>query len=68
MLDCDPLDTDELSEADSGGVSAPELVVIVLDRERPVREGRVNTRVFSTTKVEHRPLKSGQETETYETQ
>ena len=49
MLYWEPLETDELSEAMSGGVSVPELAdVTVLDRERFARLGREKTRQFST--------------------
>ncbi len=41
MLDCEPPETDEPSEAESGGVSVPEEEdVQVLDRERPAGDGR----------------------------
>lgn len=40
MLDCEPPDIDEPSELDNGGVSAPELEVTVLEREREAGSGR----------------------------
>ena len=44
MLDCEPSENEEYpSEMDSGGVSAPELEVHVLERERVVTGGRVKT-------------------------
>jgi hypothetical protein len=38
MLYCEPLDTEELSQFDSGGVSIPELELQVLERERLIGE------------------------------
>lgn len=44
MLDCESPDVDEVSSADSGGVSASELAVVqVLEREREAGPGRVKT-------------------------
>ena len=42
MLDWEPPETDDPSDAESGGVSVPdEAEVHVLDRERPAGEGRL---------------------------
>ena len=42
MLDCEPPEIEEPSELDKGGVSAPELEVTVLERERDAGSGREN--------------------------
>lgn len=49
MLDCEPPDIDDPSDAESGGVSLPELEVQVLERERPAGLGLVNTGAGRTT-------------------
>lgn len=43
MLDCDPPEIEDPSEAERGGVSPPELDVQVLERERVTGPGLVNT-------------------------
>ena len=43
ILDCDFPDIEDPSECESGGVSPPELEVQVLERERAVGAGLVNT-------------------------
>lgn len=48
MLDWESPDSEDPSEQDSGGVSAPELLVTVLDREREAGPGREKT-VFART-------------------
>lgn len=49
MLDNDPSENEEQpSEIESGGVSAPELDVQVLDLERLARVGRVKTGTGTT--------------------
>ena len=49
MLDCDPLDCEDPS-LDSGGVSAPELEVHVLDLGRVAMTGFTNTGSVRTSK------------------
>lgn len=43
MLDWEPSEMEEPSEAESGGVSPPELEVHVLDLDRAAGPGRVKT-------------------------
>ena len=44
MLDCEPSENEEHpTEMDSGGVSAPELEVQMLERERVVTGGQVKS-------------------------
>ena len=57
MLDCEPSENEEHpSEMDNGGVSAPELEVHVLERERVVTGGRVKT---GSIRTENRKVSSG---------
>jgi hypothetical protein len=52
MLDWDPSDMEEPSAEESGGVSAPELdVVIVLERDREFGLGREKTAAGRTRKT-----------------
>lgn len=43
ILDCDPPEIEDPSDAERGGVSPPELEVQVLERERVVGAGLVKT-------------------------
>ena len=43
ILDCEPPEIEDPSEDERGGVSPPELEVQVLECERAVRAGLVNT-------------------------
>jgi hypothetical protein len=43
ILDCDPPEFEDPSDDERGGVSPPELEVKVLERERAVGAGLVNT-------------------------
>ena len=43
ILDCDPSEIEDPSEDERGGVSPPELEVQVLERERVVGAGLLNT-------------------------
>ena len=50
MLDWEPSEIEEPSDAESGGVSPPELEVHVLDLDRAAGPGRVKTGTAWTTK------------------
>ena len=50
MLDCEPPETDDPSDAESGGVSAPEeLEVHVLERDRAAETGLLKMERSRTT-------------------
>ena len=60
MLDCEPPETDDPSEAESGGVSTPDdAEVQVLDRLRPTGEGRLKIEFSRTAFVAGQPDTKG---------